>query len=167
MSKNEQDINNILKYHEKELQTIRRPDISKIETAISDSEKLLTEMGYKLNNNIEQKSKQKHKQTIIVPSWKEMCLEAQKTVGNDVQINELFTKKELQDNELAIRLMNEEYNSIHKLDHMDLTICILAGLLAAIVDILLVGIPKKTNTGIKAGNYLIMLDNGLKKNFQK
>ena len=55
MSKNEQDINNILKYHEKELQTIKRPDISKIETSISDSEKLLTEMGYKLNNNIKQK----------------------------------------------------------------------------------------------------------------
>ena len=98
MSKNEQDINNILKYHEKELQTIKRPDISKIETSISNSEKLLIEMGYKLNNNIEQKSKQKHKQTIIVPSWKEMCLEAQKAVGKDVEINELFTKKELQDN---------------------------------------------------------------------
>ena len=167
MSKNEQDINNILKYHEKELQTIKRPDISEIETSISDSEKLLTEMGYKLNNNIKQKSKQKHKQTIIVPSWKEMCLEAQKAVCKDVEINELFTKKELQDNELAIKLMSEEYNSIHKLDNIDLTICILAGLLAAIVDILLVGIPKKTNTGIKAGKLSDYVRQWFEKEFPK
>ena len=39
MSKNKQDINNILKYHEKELQTIKRPDMSEIETSITESEK--------------------------------------------------------------------------------------------------------------------------------
>ena len=47
--------------------------------------------------------------------------------------------------------MNDDFNNIHKLDAIDISICAGAGVLAAIVDILLIGIPKKTPQGLKGG----------------
>ena len=148
-SKKENEINSVLKYQENELEKIKRPDMSKVNKLISESENILLKMGYQVNENKNHNTK--NKTTIRVPSWEEMCLQAQKTVGNNVQIDELFSKEELNENELAIELMKKEYNAIHKLDNIDLTICVSAGLLASVIDILLVGIPQKTNIGIKAG----------------
>ena len=54
-------------------------------------------------------------------------------------------------NEAIIRALNEDFNNIHKLDAIDISICAGAGILAAIVDILLIGIPKKTPQGLKGG----------------
>ena len=148
-SNKENEINSVLKYQENELKKIKRPDMSKVNKLISESENILLKMGYQVNENKTHNTK--NKTTIRVPSWEEMCLQAQKTVGNNVQIDELFSKEELNENELAIELMKKEYNAIHKLDNIDLTICVSAGLLASVIDILLVGIPQKTNMGIKAG----------------
>lgn len=148
-SNKEKEISSVLKYQQDELEKINRPDISKINHSISESEKILLEMGYKIDENPNPETKKK--KTIIVPSWEKMCLTAQEAVGNDIKVEELFTKEELEKNEVAIKLMNKEYNAIHKLDKMDLTICISAGLLASVIDILLVGIPKKTKNGLKAG----------------
>lgn len=54
-------------------------------------------------------------------------------------------------------MLNVEYNQLHRLDKYDITISIAAGLLGAAIDILLVGIPKKTPEGVKGGplsNYM-------------
>lgn len=51
----------------------------------------------------------------------------------------------------------EDFHNIHRLDPIDYSICIAAGILAAAVDVFLVGIPEKTNDGIGAGplsNYI-------------
>lgn len=48
-------------------------------------------------------------------------------------------------------MLNVEYNQLHRLDKYDITISIAAGLLGAAIDILLVGIPKKTPEGVKGG----------------
>nr|WP_288652428.1 hypothetical protein [uncultured Faecalibacillus sp.] len=48
-------------------------------------------------------------------------------------------------------MLNKEYSEIHRLDKYDISIAALAGILSATVDILLVGIPKKTSAGIKGG----------------
>lgn len=73
------------------------------------------------------------------------------------EIESIFTEEELQQNKVAVRLMNEEFNQIYHLDKVDVAIGALAGMVGAAVDILMVGIPEKTPEGLKAGplsNYI-------------
>lgn len=149
-SKEEQQINNILNYQDAKLKSIEHIDMSGVEERIAESEDLLKSLDKSLDNlpvlhNLEPKK------TIIVPSWDEMCIEAENMIGSETDVQSLFTQEELLSNELAVRMLNEEYNMVHRLDKFDITICAAAGILGAIVDILLVGIPQKTPDGLKAG----------------
>ncbi|MDL0421652.1 hypothetical protein QPM05_16385 [Caldibacillus thermoamylovorans] len=155
-SNGEQQINNVLNYQAQEFKSIQRPDMSGVDKRISESEELLKSLGYSLTDIpkiIPLSEGRKH----IVPTWEEMCTEAEKSVGNSTDLETLFTKEELRANEQAIKLLNEEFNAVHRLDKFDITISAAAGILGAAVDILLVGIPQKTPDGLKAGalsNYI-------------
>lgn len=149
-SKEEQQINNVLNYQDAKLKSIEHIDMSGVEERIAESEDLLKSLGKSIDNlpvlhNLESKK------NIIVPSWDEMCIEAENMVGSETDVQSLFTQEELLSNELAVRMLNEEYNMVHRLDKFDITICAAAGILGAVVDILLVGIPQKTPDGLKAG----------------
>ena len=63
----------------------------------------------------------------------------------------MFTEEEIKNNDLAIRQLHKEYNAIHKLDAVDISISVVAAILGGVIDILLVGIPVKTTEGLKAG----------------
>lgn len=155
-SDGEQQINNVLNYQAQELKSIQRPDMSGVDKRISESEELLKSLGYSLTD-IPKIIPSSERRKLIVPTWEEMCAEAEKSVGYSTELETLFTKEELQANEQAISLLNEEFNAVHRLDKFDITISAAAGLLAAAVDILLVGIPHKTPDGLKAGalsNYI-------------
>ncbi len=153
-SKTEQQMNTILNYQSDQLNKIRRPDMSKVETCISESEELLRSLGYGMElekvKNTPNVSKEK---TIIqVPTWEQLCTEAEQVVGTHCRLESIFTEEELQSNQQFIRQLNKDYNRIHQLDRYDISISAAAGLLAAAVDILLVGIPQKSKNGIKAGS---------------
>jgi hypothetical protein len=155
-SDGEQQINNVLNYQAQELKSIQRPDMSGVDKRISESEELLKSLGYSLTD-ITKLIPSSERRKLIVPTWEEMCAEAEKSVGYSTELETLFTKEELQANEQAISLLNEEFNAVHRLDKFDITISAAAGLLGAAVDILLVGIPHKTPDGLKAGalsNYI-------------
>ena len=62
-----------------------------------------------------------------------------------------FTNEELELNQTVIQSLQDDFDNIHKLDKIDISICAGAGILAAIVDILLIGIPEKTPNGLKGG----------------
>lgn len=149
-SESEQQINNILNYQAQELKNIKLPDMVRVDECISESESLLKSLGYSLTD-ISAVSSIQEKKTMVIPTWEELCIEAEQAVGNSTELEMLFTEEELQVNEQAIRLLNEEFNAIHRLDKFDVTISVTAGLLGAAVDILLVGIPQKTPDGLKAG----------------
>lgn len=100
---------------------------------------------------------------MVVPTWEELCAEAERHVGIGCELESIFTKEELQSNELAICQLNEEFNVIHRLDAFDISIAALAGLVGAAVDILLVGIPSKTPNGLKGGS----LENYVRDYFDK
>lgn len=88
---------------------------------------------------------------MVVSSWKNLCLEAEKSVGTGCALEDIFSQEELKSNEYAIRKLNEEYNAIHRLDKFDIAISAGAGMLGAVFDLLLVGIPQKTPEGLKGG----------------
>lgn len=88
---------------------------------------------------------------MVIPSWEELCIEAENTVGTGNALESIFTDEELRRNTQEIRMLNAEYNQLHHLDKYDIAISAAAGLLGAAVDILLVGIPQKTPEGLKGG----------------
>lgn len=158
----EQQINKVLFYQEQQLSKIHYPSTEGIDKCISESEQILRRLGYGGELNKLQNKKQpvpaKHPQKVmVVPTWERLCREAEKSMGTGRTLENLFTLDELKTNELAIRKLNEEYNSLQRLDKVDMAICVGAGMIGAAVDILLVGIPKKTPDGLKGGtlaNYI-------------
>lgn len=148
-SDSEQSINKVLKHQEETLKQIKNIDKNKLEDTISKSEELLNDMGYAINEKDIIYEKKKY--TVVVPTWNEMCKEASRQINDSVEIYDLFTAEELKSNEKAIKKLNSEFATLYKLDNMELTISVLAGLIASVIDILLIGIPQKTSDGLKAG----------------
>jgi hypothetical protein len=91
------------------------------------------------------------KEVLKMRSWEIISSEAEQIIQYDVNLEDLFTAEELQSNEGYLRKLREEFNALHRLDAIDYTIAGIAGTLAAIMDILFVGLPFKTPAGVKAG----------------
>lgn len=151
-TKGEKEILAVIKDHDDRLQSIHTPDTTAVDTAISDSEELLRSIGYQPSAHFVPSTPTiaRERKTIHIPSWEEMVAEATAKHG-DMVIEDLFTPDELASNEKAIILLNQEFNQLYKLDKFDIVISAFAGIIAAAVDILLVGIPQKTPDGLKAG----------------
>lgn len=121
-----------------------------VEARISESQELLKELGYNLND-LPKIDTETEKRIIVVPKWEDLIEKAEREVGSGNDLEVLFTNEELEINRAIIRELNDDFNNIHKLDAIDISICAGAGILAAIVDILLIGIPKRTPQGLKGG----------------
>ena len=146
----EKQINSVLKYQDEMLNRLKLPDMKTAEDRIFESEELLKSLGYSLDN-VPQIMPDAERKTIVIPTWEKLYAEAEKDVGTEVELESLFTDEEIKANKQAILMLNEEYNAVHRLDKFDVTISVVAGLLGAAIDILLVGIPQKTHDGLKGG----------------
>ena len=146
----EQQFNNVLNHQSKELSSIKRPDMASAEACISESEALLQELGI-FTQNLPKVVNPTLNRVMVVPTWEELCNQAEQEVGSTTDLESLFTYEELRMNQAALRALNADYNNIHKLDKIDITICAAAGILGAVIDILLIGIPQKTPEGLKGG----------------
>jgi len=83
------------------------------------------------------------------PSWSKLVKEARANYGSDHHVEELLTEEELASADEKVRILNEEYNALHRLDPVDVAIGVSAGILSSVVDILLVGIPERTPEGTR------------------
>lgn len=146
----EQQFNNVLNHQSKELSSIKRPDMASAEACISESEALLKELGIS-TENLPKVVNPTPNRVMVVPTWEELCNQAEQKVGSTTDLESLFTYEELRMNQAVLRTLNADYNNIHKLDKIDITICAAAGILGAVIDILLIGIPQKTPEGLKGG----------------
>ena len=160
-SEEEQIINAVLAYQDKLLNEIGLPDTKGLEETIASSESLLRSLGYNpaqpADMGVEQLDPLSvppeliSPKRIYLPSWDELVAEACENGCADATLEDLFTPEELNDNVKAVRQLNAEYNAIHQLDEIDVAIAAGAGLLSAAIEILLVGIPRKTPNGVEAG----------------
>ena len=146
----EQQINQVLLHQSRELEGIKKLDPVALESRISESESLLKSLGYELPDQ-PLVNTTKRKPVMVVPTWESLCIEAEQAVGSNADLESIFSAEELRENSAAIQQMNREFNMLHHLDKYDVAISAAAGLLAAAVDILLVGIPQKTPDGLSAG----------------
>ena len=150
-TESEQEINRVLKYQSEQLDQIEFPSTRDIDKNIEQSEEILKSLGIALPDRKQIVSVSTNVPVMVVPSWETLCKDAELAVGTDVVLEDLFTCEELRENERVIRQLNDEYNTVHKLDKFDVAICAGAGMLAALVDILMIGIPQKTPEGLKGG----------------
>ncbi len=152
-SEEEQKINNVLKYQAEQLEQISTSDMSGVDARIAESEEILKGLGYgtELDKAKDEKTSATSRKVMVVPTWDELCAEAERAVGEQNDLESIFTEEELRSNEEAVRIMNEEYNSLHRLDKYDITISAVASIIGAAVDILLIGIPQKGPAGLEAG----------------
>ena len=150
-SDEEQQINDVLKYQDNELKKISFKPSEEFESRINESEEILRKLGIPLPDNTAPVKSVENKGLLVVPSWDDLVAEAQSVVGTGNVLEDIFTEEELKSNEEAIVLLRRDYSQINKLDKYDVIIAVVAGLLAAVVDILLVGIPQRSPEGLKAG----------------
>lgn len=155
-SEEKQRMNNVLKYQNNQLHELsadREKNRNKTDAEIEVLEAKSRQLGIDLGKV--QKSSivaDEPKKTMIVPSWENLCAEAEADVGTSCELESIFTEAELKSNELAIQQLNSDFNQIHKLDKTDIAISAVAGIVGAAVDILMVGIPQKGPEGLKAGS---------------
>lgn len=168
VQKEEQNVINVLSYQDIQLNELKGTLTGVqgvIEESINESEKVLNSLGYVESiKNAKDRSRESADEPILaginatLPDWDSLCAEAEKhNKGEVAKIEDLFSKDELLDNKRHIETLNEQFNSVFKLDELDWTICAVAAIVSAAMDILLVGIPEKTKSGLKAGplsNYI-------------
>lgn len=150
-TESERQINSVLKHQDEELKDIHFPSTEEADATAEKAATLLRSLGYQTEEYNGAISISKSKKVMVVPTWEEVCTEAERHVGLNCGLESIFTEEELQSNEFAIKKMNAEFNAIQHLDVFDVSIAALAALVGAAVDILLVGIPEKTPNGLKAG----------------
>ena len=150
-TESERQINSVLKHQDEELKDIHFPSTEEADATAEKAATLLRSLGYQTEGHNGAISISKSKKVMVVPTWEEVCTEAERHVGLNCGLESIFTEEELQSNEFAIKKMNAEFNAIQHLDVFDVSIAALAALVGAAVDILLVGIPEKTPNGLKAG----------------
>ena len=150
-SKTEQQLNDVLKYQDEKLKKIKaaRPSSIELDKRIQESEDLLRIMGYTELPSVPKRIELR--KVMVVPSWEQLCVEAEQFVGTGHPLESIFSETELKQNRKEIQLLNDEYNQLYHLDKYDVAISVAAGMLGAAVDVLLVGIPQKTPEGLKGG----------------
>lgn len=156
--------NKILKSQDERLKSISFPN--QMDDSIEQSEELIKLLGFENRlKEIKQASyikSQEDKISLKLPQWEELVQQAEQEIRYNVSLKSLFTNEELRRNEEYIQKMNNDFNQLHKLDSIDLSISVLAGIIAAALDILLIGIPQLTTEGLKAGS----LSNYIRKYFE-
>lgn len=167
-----QDVATVLKYQHDQLEGIENKlsgTKDNLNTSISSSEELLMELGVDLNVQDgvacdQGESSIEASNNISLPDWDTLLAEARSYLnGEKVDIKELFTEEELFNNHDYIEELNDQFNLIYKLDNIDWTICAVAAIVSAAMDILLVGIPSRSKSGLKAGS----LSNYIREYFEK
>ena len=155
--------NIVLKHQDDKLKEIEEKlSNNDLEAHIESSEKLLKEIGIDDFPNIIIE-RPNEKRVLYLRNFEDIYVEAEQCVGSNVVLEDLFSRNELKENEEVVRVLNEEYNSIHRLDKFDVSISVVAGLIGAIIDIVLVGIPEKGPDGLEAGS----LSNFIRKKFNE
>ena len=161
--------NTVLKYQDEQLRGIHF-NPSQLDSCINETEILLQSLG--LAEEAQKAKEQAHNKNIewhpktnyTMPDWESLCNEANTNIIDSIEsITQLFTQEELAENREFINKLNDDYNNLHKLDTVDLTVCAIAGIISGAIDILLVGIPGPSATGVGGGP----LSNHIRSYFEK
>lgn len=121
-------------------------DISVLDSNINETEKLLASLGYdSALSNIPKMEHAVSAQAIVVRSFDDLLKDANEKHPTELSFSDIFTPEEIAANRAYIKELNEEFNSIHRLDKGDIIIPAVAGILSGAVDCAFGGFIRQTN----------------------
>lgn len=121
-------------------------DISTIDSNIEETENLLSSLGYdSALVNISKTENTVPTSVIDVQSFEDLLKEANERYPTEVSFSDIFTQQEIEKNREYIKALNEEFNSIHRLDKVDIMIPAIAGILSGAVDCAFGGFIRTAN----------------------
>lgn len=108
---------------------------STLDARIAESEALLRSLNYRgqIQKPVTSKSTIQIRPGDI-RTFDELLSEANRKNPSEIRFEDIFTKNELIANAEYIRRINDEFNSIHKLDKVDVLIPAVAGILSGAID---------------------------------
>jgi hypothetical protein len=114
-----------------------------MDSSIQESEDLLRSLGISLEIvHKNQKTSERKPRKLELRSWDNLLADAETSSNDSVSFADILTAEEIQGVESRIELLRGDFKSIHRLDKIDWSICGVAGVLASIIDIFLVQMPK-------------------------
>jgi len=111
--------------------------------AIDGSEKLLLSLGYELPERQKSKPSQSEKLRPVISAngWEEVLAEAQKSIPGQVDFSLLLTESEINAVLKKHASIGSELNWFSSLDRFDFALSIATGVIAGVINVLLVDIP--------------------------
>lgn len=145
LNKGEKDILKVLKNEIDYAKNTPSLEVTKrtLDTNISESEALLRSLGCDEElSNIEVLPNEKQLKAIMIRSFDELLLMANQKYPDEIGLEDIFSKEELAENAGYIRQLNAEFDAVHKLDVIDVTIPAVAGILSGTIDCIFGGFAK-------------------------
>ncbi|NRG69202.1 hypothetical protein HPB00_06990 [Streptococcus suis] len=150
-SKDEKDFLKVLKYQQLALEDVEKQSQSskkRLNQQISSSEELLISLGYQLPSKAKMTENKEgqigSKKELTILSWEQLVEKANQHVQDDIVFEDILTADEIAENREVLKALNAEYKAIYSLDTFDILLGVGSGILASLVDILLIGMPAKT-----------------------
>ena len=89
---------------------------------------------------------------ISVPTWKQMVADANEIVPEERRLEDILSNEDFEDINRWLAELNESFSSKYRLDKYDVAFAVMSGILAAAVDMFLVGVPQRTHEeGLRGG----------------
>jgi hypothetical protein len=137
LTQGEKDALKVIKYGISEAENVPSlaPVRDKLDGSIASSEALLSSLGRKVNaKEIIPGTSRNAPPTIKVRSFDELLLAANDKYPQDISFSDILSAQEIGEHLAYIEQLNEEFNSIHKLDKVDIIISAVAGVLGGVID---------------------------------
>lgn len=143
----EQDMVKVIKYGlDQTKATTLVPEIDAMNSNINASERLLQSLGYSnLNINNLEMDRLMQNAPIVIRSFEELLKEAKEHYPEELDFSDIFTSEEIFRNREYLKKLDEEFNSIHRLDKVDIIISAVAGILGGIFECALGGFIRQKN----------------------
>jgi len=138
LTDSEKDILKVIKNETEFTASVRQrnADIaSGISVNISESEKLLESLGKGLPNEIPYEPvRPKAKRILEMRSFESLLEDANNNIPYEVNFLDIFTQQEIDANKERLHQLQMEFNSVYRLDKIDVLIPVIAGILGGAID---------------------------------
>ena len=106
-----------------------------LDLRISESEELLRSLGRREElEHIEIRKEPQKQRNLVIRSFDDLLRDANERYPIEISFEDLFSSAELAANAEYIRRLNAEFDSVHRLDAVDVIIPVVAGILGGAVD---------------------------------
>ncbi|GGJ59440.1 hypothetical protein [Deinococcus roseus] len=142
----------VLRFQKEQLDSLKQAsqDAQGIEDSISQAEDLLRSLNLALPQSKKVQgspvtAKEQQGAPLQVGSWDELLQQARENQDRPAVFTDLLSEEDILRVEARLAVVRGDLRSLHRLDLLDVGIAVVAGILAALVDVFLVQMPMHSN----------------------